>query len=225
MRILVVEDQFDIGAMMSDRLGRSGYVVDCVGTIADTLDALSAYDYPVVLLDRRLPDGDGLTILPRMRSLRPNIRVLMVTALRSLDDRVNGLDAGADDYLIKPFEADELLARIRASLRRPGAAPIPPVSLGALSFDLNLREAQVNGRPLILPKRELLLLETLMRRAGRAVAHSAIIDEIYGLDEQVQNDALKMLASRLRQRLRDSGAGVDIYATRSVGYLIAQARA
>lgn len=224
MKILVVEDQPDLGSMMTDRLGRSGYVVDHVSTIADTIDALRAYDYPVVLLDRRLPDGDGLTILPQMRSLRPNIRVLMVTALRSLDDRVNGLDAGADDYLIKPFEADELLARIRASLRRPGAGPIPSVSLGALRFDLNQREAYVNGRPLILPKRELLLLETLMRRAGRAVMHSTIIDEIYGLDEQVQNNALKMLASRLRQRLRDAGAGVDIYATRSVGYLIAPVR-
>ncbi|MEF3365121.1 response regulator transcription factor [Methylocystis sp. 9N] len=224
MKILVVEDQRDLGSMMRDRLGRSGYVVDCVGTIAETLEALRAYDYPVLLLDRRLPDGDGMNFLPQIRSLRPSIRVLMVTALRSIDDRINGLDAGADDYLVKPFAADELLARVRASLRRPGAVSIPTVSVGALSFDLNQREAYVNGRPLILPKRELLLLETLMRRAGRAVMHSTIIDEIYGLDEQVQNNALKMLASRLRQRLRDAGAGVDIYATRSVGYLIAPVR-
>ncbi|MGD9656708.1 MAG: response regulator transcription factor [Methylocystis sp.] len=224
MKILVVEDQPDLGSMMTDRLGRSGYIVDCVGTIAETLEALRAFDYPVVLLDRRLPDGDGMTVLPEIRSLRPSIRVLMVTALRSIDDRINGLDAGADDYLVKPFAADELLARVRATLRRPGAAPIPPVSLGALSFDLNRREAEVNGRPLNLRKRELLLLETLMRRAGRAVMHATIIDEIYGIDERVQNNALKMLVSRLRQRLKEASAGVEIYATRSVGYLITQAR-
>lgn len=224
MRILVVEDQVDIGKLIADRLAGAGYLVDRVGMIADAKEALYAYDYPILLLDRRLPDGDGLAFLPEIRALRPNIRVLMVTALRSLDDRVNGLDAGADDYLIKPFDLDELLARIRASLRRPGAAPMPPVTLGSLSFDLNLHEAQVEGRPLILHKRELLLLEALMRRAGRAVTHSAIIDQIYGLDEQVQNDALKMLVSRLRQKLREANAGVEIYATRSVGYLIAQAR-
>jgi two-component system, OmpR family, response regulator len=223
MRILVVEDQIDIGALMSDRLERSGYLVDCVGMIADAREALHAYDYPILLLDRRLPDGDGLDFLPEIRAVRPSIRVLMVTALRSLDDRVNGLDAGADDYLIKPFALDELLARIRASLRRPGAGPAPQVSLGALTFDLNLHEAHVNGRPLVLHKRELLLLETLMRRAGRAVIYPVIIDEIYGLDEQVQNDALKMLVSRLRQKLREANAGVEIYATRSVGYLIAKA--
>jgi len=224
MRILVVEDQVDMGALMSERLERSGYLVDRVGMIADAREALHAYDYPVLLLDRRLPDGDGLNFLPETRTLRPNIRVLMVTALRSLDDRVNGLDAGADDYLIKPFAPDELLARLRASLRRPGAAPIPPVLLGALSFDLNLHEAHVNSRPLVLHKRELLLLEILMRRAGRAVTYSGIIDEVYGLDEEVQNDALKMLVSRLRQKLREAEAGVEIYATRSVGYLIAPAR-
>jgi two-component system, OmpR family, response regulator len=224
MRILVVEDQVEIGALMADRLRGSGYLVDRVGMIADAREALHAYDYPVLLLDRRLPDGDGMDFLPEIRALRPNIRVLMVTALRSLDDRVNGLDAGADDYLVKPFALDELLARIRASLRRPGAGPMPAVSLGALSFDLNLHEAQVNGRPLILHKREILLLETLMRRAGRAVTYSVIIDEIYGIDEQVQNDALKMLVSRLRQKLREADAGVEIFATRSVGYLIARAR-
>lgn len=225
MRILVVEDQIDMAILMSDRLERSGYLVDRVGKIADALEALHAFDYPILLLDRRLPDGDGLDFLPEIRTLRPNIRVLMVTALRSLDDRVNGLDAGADDYLVKPFAPDELLARIRASLRRPGAAPIPPVVLGQLSFDLNLHDAQVRSRPLPLHKRELLLLETLMRRAGRAVTYTLILDEIYGLDEQVQNDALKMLVSRLRQKLRDADAGVEIYATRSVGYMIAQARA
>ena len=221
MRILVVEDQLDLGSMLAESLSSGGFVVDRASTIAETLEAVRSYDYPIVLLDRRLPDGDAICALKQIRSLRPSIRVLIVTALRSLDDRVSGLDAGADDYLTKPFATDESLARIRASLRRPGAGPIPLVSLGTLAFDFNLHEATVAGAPLRLRKRELLLLEALMRRAGRAVTHSAIIEDIYAADENVQNDALRMLVSRLRQRLRDAGAKVDIYSTKGVGYLIA----
>ncbi len=163
MRILIVEDQLDIASQIAERLGRSGYVADHVGTLADAIEAVKAHDYPVMLLDRRLPDGDGVSILPELRLTRPGIRVLVVTALRSIDDRVDGLDAGADDYLTKPFDADELLARIRASLRRPGGAIVPPVEMAALSFDLNAREAFVEGEPFIAPKREMLLLEALVR--------------------------------------------------------------
>jgi DNA-binding response OmpR family regulator len=221
VRILIVEDQLDLGSMMAASLSTNGFVVDRASTIAETLESVRAYDYPIVLLDRRLPDGDAIRALKDIRSLRPNIRVLIVTALRGLDDRISGLDAGADDYLTKPFATDELLARIRASLRRPGAGPIPVASIGALTFNFNLHEATVAGKSLNLRKRELMLLEVLMRRAGRAVTHAAIIEEIYAADETVQNDALRMLVSRLRQRLREASAKVDIYSTKGVGYLIA----
>jgi two-component system OmpR family response regulator len=221
VRILVVEDQLELGSMLAESLSIGGFVVDRASTIGDTLEAVRSYDYPIVILDRRLPDGDAICAIKHIRMLRPNIRVLVLTALRSLDDRISGLDAGADDYLTKPFATDELLARIRASLRRPGAGPVPLASLGSLTFDFNLHEATVCGAPVRLRKRELLLLEALMRRAGRAVTHSAIIENIYAADEVVQTDALRMLVSRLRQRLREAGAGVDIYSTKGVGYLIA----
>lgn len=225
MRILIVEDQPEMASLMAERLTRSGYVADNVGTLEDAIEALRQYDYPMILLDRRLPDGDGVSILQLVRSTKPNTRVLLVTALRSIDERINGLDAGADDYLTKPFDADELLARIRAILRRPGGERVPPVTLGDLTFDLNQHEAFVHGRPFLVSKRELLLLEALLRRAGRAVKHSTLISEIYGLDDVVQVDALKMSVSRLRQRLKDCRAGVEIHTLRGIGYLIERSRA
>ncbi len=225
MRILIVEDQPEMASLVADRLSQSGYVVDSVGTLAEAIEALKQYDYPMILLDRRLPDGDGVSILQMVRSMKPSIRVLLVTALRSIDERINGLDAGADDYLTKPFDVDELLARVRAILRRPDNALVPPVALGDLSFDLNLHEAFIRGQPFFVSKRELLLLESLLRRAGRAVKHGTLISEIYGLNDSVQIDALKMSVSRLRQRLKDCGAGVEIHTLRGIGYLIERSRA
>ena len=113
MRILIVEDQPDLGSNIVERLARSGYYADQVGTLAEALEAVRANDYPLMLLDRRLPDGDGASILPEVRKVRPNVRVLVVTAMCSIDDKIDGLDAGADDYLTKPFNANELLARIQ----------------------------------------------------------------------------------------------------------------
>ncbi|PWB81383.1 MAG: two-component system response regulator [Methylocystaceae bacterium] len=225
MRILIVEDQYEMAKLIADRIGDAGYVSDHVGDIPNALEALRAHDYPLMLLDRRLPDGDAIEALSTIRRIRPEIRILLVTALHSTSDKIDGLDAGADDYLAKPFDADELLARIRASLRRPGGRPLPLVIVGDLSFDLNSREAFVAGEPLLLHKREMLLLETLVRRTGRAVTHDTLIEEIYGLSGTVQFDALKMLVSRVRQRLKESRAGAEIYTARGIGYLIRTARA
>jgi two-component system, OmpR family, response regulator len=225
MRILIVEDQLDLAEQLSELLADTGYATDQVGTLAEGLEAIASHDYPLVLLDRRLPDGDGVSILPTIRAARPGIRVVVVSALRSLDDRVNGLDAGADDYLTKPVDSNELLARIRASLRRPGGMDHPPVSVADLSFDLNRCEACVKGEPLSATKREMLLLEALVRRAGRAVTHHALMEQIYGLEENVQSDALKMLVSRLRQRLKERDAGVEIHSARGVGYMLAKSGA
>ncbi|PWB79478.1 MAG: two-component system response regulator [Methylocystaceae bacterium] len=220
MRILIVEDERELAALLSERMREDGFVTDRVTTAVAALDAIRDYDYPIVLLDRRLPDGDGVSIIPEARRLRPMIRILVVSALRNIDNRVEGLDAGADDYLTKPFDATELLARVRASLRRPGSAPLPPVVVGDLTFDVNTREASIAGRPLLLFKREALLLESLMRRAGRVVTHATLIEELYGFDEAAQSSALKTLASRLRRRLEADGARADVQSVRGVGYLI-----
>lgn len=208
---------------LSVRLGRSGFIADHVGALDEARAALTCHRYGLVLLDRRLPDGDGLELLPEMRRLQPGIRVLVLTACETVSDRICGLDAGADDYLAKPFDLDELMARIRACLRRPSGESTPPVIVGLLSFDLATREVSVGGRPVVLHRRELALLETLARNAGRIVLRDTLHEEVYGFDDDVQGNALNILVSRLRKRLQDLDAGVDIHAARGIGYMLTRA--
>jgi len=179
--------------------------------------------YGLVLLDRRLPDGDGLSLLSAVRAKQPGAPVILLTALDRLDDKVHGLDAGADDYLTKPFFNDELMARIRAALRRPGADPAVAQTCGRLRFDPRSREASICDEPLALKRRELLVLEALIRRAGRVVQRDALIDAVYGMDDEVQPKALDSHVSRLRKRLAERSAEVVIHPVRNVGYLMRQA--
>jgi len=183
MRILLVEDHEELAHQLRRRLKRSGFAVDQVDTIRDALQALESCSYAVAVVDRRLPDGDGISILPAIRRRQPGSRVLMLTALDAVDERISGLDAGADDYLTKPFDLDEMMARIRASLRRPGGDTSPPVLVGALAFDLSARTVSVAGKPAVFHQRELALLEGLVRRAGRIVARDTLLSEIWGFDD------------------------------------------
>jgi two-component system, OmpR family, response regulator len=224
MRILIVEDQPEIALLMTERLRKAGFDADQVGAAQDAMQALQSVGYAAMLLDRRLPDGDGVAIIPQARNIQPRMRVLLVTAMREIDQRVAGLEAGADDYLTKPFAPDELVARIRACMRRSDMIALPAISVGNLSFDPNTQEAFVDGAPLLLPKTSLLLLGALMRRAGRAVTYPALIDEVYGDDEPERIGALKMLVMRLKQRLGERQARVEIHAPRGIGYIIREAR-
>ncbi|MBG0791998.1 response regulator transcription factor [Methylocystis sp. H62] len=222
MRILLLEDNKELAGRLARRIRSAGFIVDHMDTIESAALAVADCPYAVALLDRRLPDGDGLELIPRIREKQPGIRILMLTALDAVDDRIEGLDAGADDYLTKPFNLDEMMARIRASLRRPGGGRAPPVTLGRLSFDFNARVVTVSERPIVLLRRELKLLEALLRRAGRIVPREALVDAVYGLDDEVQPHALTTLASRLRARLQELDAGVELHAVRGVGYMIAR---
>lgn len=223
MRVLIVEDQAEIAALLAEKVLHAGFAADIVGAVAEARAAIEARDYSVMLLDRRLPDGDGVSIIRSVREGRPNMRVLMLTAMRGIDEMIDGLDAGADDYLTKPFDPEELMARIRAVLRRPGPQTAPSVRVGALAFELDEQSGFVNGRLFLAPKLELILLGALMRRAGLAVTRAALLEEIYGGQGADQADALKMLIHRLRQRLKNQGAKADIHAARGIGYLIRSA--
>jgi two-component system OmpR family response regulator len=224
MRILLVEDNKELASRLARRIKSSGFFVDHVESIEGATTALDECLYSVALVDRRLPDGDGLSLIPRIRDKQLSARILMVTALDAVDDRIEGLDAGADDYLTKPFNLDEMMARIRASLRSAGGEQTPPVRIGALSFDLDARTVIVSGRPVVLLRRELALLEALVRRAGRIVPREALVDAIYGLDDDVQPHTLTTLASRLRARLQELHAGVEIHSARGLGYMIVKAK-
>ncbi|OAI30656.1 two-component system response regulator [Methylosinus sp. R-45379] len=222
MRILLVEDQSELAGEIRRRMRRDGFAVDHVGSVGDALEALRAHSYAVAMLDRRLPDGDGLAIVPEIRRRQPGSRVLVLSALDAVDERINGLDAGADDYLTKPFDLDEMMARIRAALRRPGADSAPPIRVGALEFDLGTRAVAIDGRPAVFHHRELALLEGLVRRAGRVAEREALASEIWGFDEPVQSHALTIIVSRVRARLQKLEARVDIHMVRGVGYFLCE---
>ena len=220
MRILLVEDHAALANQVVLRIERAGYGVDRVDTIERAVGALDDCAYALALLDRRLPDGDGISLIRRIRVKQPGMRILMLSALDAVDDRIDGLEAGADDYLTKPFSLDEMVARIRAHLREHAAERAPPIEIGALSFDVEQRSVSVAGRFVLFSRRELILLETLMRRANCVVSRETLLSQLYGHDLKVADHALTSLVSRLRARLAELATGVEIYSARSLGYII-----
>jgi len=222
MRILLVEDDPDLSRALQSGLERQGVVADVVGSLAEAALALRE---PVhqLLLDRQLPDGDGAGFVATARALRPNIAVIMLTAKGTLSDKVEGLDVGADDYLVKPVAIEELMARIRAVSRRPSAMVTPSLRLGNFEFDFESLQAQVDGQLLTLPRRQVLVLQALAMRQGRTVTRSALEAAVYGFDDEIQSNALDAHISKLRKALQQAGAGVEIHVIRGVGYLLAEA--
>ncbi|QWF16597.1 response regulator transcription factor [Lysobacter capsici] len=220
MRILLVEDELEMASLLRAALHRHGILIDH----APTLDLGGRYaargGYDAIVLDRRLPDGDGQSLLPQLRAAGDGTPVIMLTARDELCDRVAGLNAGADDYLGKPFAVEELVARLRALLRRPSPMEIDLVRVGGLSFDLGHCEATVGDRRLELPRRELLALEALLRRTGRTVLRSSLERAVFGMDEDIQSNALDTHICRLRKKLSEADAGVEICGIRGVGYLL-----
>ena len=223
MRILLVEDEAGMAAAMGAVLEREGYVVDQVTSLAELHEAARLAVSDVVLLDRTLPDGDGITAIDDIRRFNPGVPVIVISARSEIDDRVAGLDIGADDYLAKPFAMEEMLARIRAVRRRPAALPHQQIRLGELVYDMGNDEALVRGVRLDLPRRELRVLAALMRRRGRTVLRGALEEAVYGFDDEIQSNTLDSHVSRLRKRLSEADAEVEIHAIRGVGYLLREA--
>jgi two-component system OmpR family response regulator len=220
MRLLLAEDEMEMASVLILALRNHDLIVDHVATLAAAQEAIRLTIYDALLLDRHLPDGDGLALVTWMRRGGKAVPAIMLTAQGDLGDRVEGLDAGADDYLAKPFAIEELMARLRAVLRRPGVIETQKLRLGVLQLDLLNREAVVHERRLELPRRELLVLEALMRRAGRTVERGTLQEEVYGMDDEIQSNALDAHVSRLRRKLDDVAAGVEIHTIRGIGYLM-----
>ncbi|WP_375785887.1 response regulator [Bradyrhizobium sp. Pha-3] len=220
MRVLLVEDQPDMVAALRAALARHDMLVDHAPDLLEAEAIAAAGSYDAIVLDRQLPDGDGLSLIPKLRASGNTVPVLVLTARGELADRISGLDSGADDYLGKPFAFEELLARLRALLRRPANVQQDAARIGRLSFDFTHREASVDGRPLEMPRRERLVLETLLHRMGRMVQRSALMEAVYGLDDEVQPNALDTHVSRLRRRLAEADAGVTINGVRGLGYVL-----
>jgi two-component system, OmpR family, response regulator QseB len=219
MRVLLVEYHPALREMVAGHLARRGFAVDAVARAREAHAALAGVAYDGLLLDLDLPDADGMTVLSAVRTgAAGNLPVLLVTARDALEDRVRGLNAGADDYIVKPFDLVELEARLRAVLRRPGTRDSPSLRVGALSFDPASRQASVNGVVLDLARRETDLLEQLLRAAGRTVVKDALEERLYSFGESVTPNALEAVVSRLRKRLANAAGGVRIETKRGIGY-------
>ena len=220
-RILLVEDDPALAREIVRALERDQWPIDHVASLGEAFEAVIQFPYRAILLDRRLPDGDGIGLIPAAKSRASPPAIIFLTARDDITDRVEGLDAGADDYLVKPFALQELLARLRAACRRPLAGAQPePVEIGRLLFDPATREVRIAGRPLALPRRELALLELLVRRSGRVVQRTHLDSELYGFEAEVSANALEALVSRLRRRLEDAQAGLQLRTIRGVGYML-----
>lgn len=220
MRVLLVEDEVRLADTLSFVLRKERFIVDQVGGVAEAREAAAMAEFDLVLLDRTLPDGEGLALVPILRARNPGIHIIVLSARGAVEDRVAGLDEGADDYLVKPFSIDEMLARIRAVRRRPAELQDEEIRAGSVVFDLSNEEVKVNGARIDLPRRELRVLATLMKRRGRTVLRESLEQAVFAFDDEIQSNTLDSHISRLRRRLRGSDAGIEIHAIRGVGYLL-----
>lgn len=222
MRVLLVEDNERLTALLAEGLRRAGWQADGVGTLEAAEAALASGDYDVVVLDRGLPDGDGLDLVRSLR-LRPGAPpVLVMTARGSAAEVCQGLDLGADDYIVKPVSLAELISRLNVARRR-GTRSVAPLSLGALSYDPVTRAMTVRDAPFDPPPRERDLLEVLLRAAPRPVAKQVLEGRLAGLDRAVQPNAIEVCVHRLRSRLATAESGIVIQTVRGLGYRLAPA--
>ena len=222
MRLLLVEDNERFAGLLKRGLAAVGFVVDVMLTARDAVAALRENRFEIVVLDLGLPDADGLDVLGEMRHREDATPVLILTARGSLDARVLGLQSGADDYLVKPFALEELIARLQALLRRPGNLLGVTLKLGNIALDTVARQVLVGDQPIVFSAREISVLEQLLRRSGRVVAKNLLADNIYGLSQEVGSNAVEVYVHRLRKHLAEVGARVQIHTLRGVGYLIAE---
>ena len=222
MRLLVVEDNQDLAQLVAKGLKAAGFDADVVGSAGEARTALTTTRYAAAVLDLGLPDGDGLSILQEMRRREDPTPVLVLTARSGVNDRVRGLRSGADDYLVKPFALEELVARLQALLRRPGQLLGSSLRIANLALDTETRQVFVDDKPQILSAREAAVLEVLLRRTGRVVPKKLVEDHIFGFAGDVMSNAVEVYIHRLRRQLAARGAKVMIHTIRGVGYLIAE---
>lgn len=222
MRVLLIEDNADFAGLLAEGLDRRGIASDAARDLKSASMFLDATRYDALVLDLGLPDGDGVEFLQSLPEVRPP--ALILSARGALEERVLGLDAGADDYLVKPAEIEEIAARLRAIVRRPGAREPAALSAGPLTLDAATREVRFEDAPIAFGRKETEFLELLMRRAGKVVARESLESVIYGMDEAVTPNALDALASRVRRRLGEAGAEDILHTVRGVGYFIGEGR-
>ena len=225
MRILLVEDRQAIREMIADHLRERGFAVDAVDCGERALAAAHVAPVDAVVLDLGLPDTDGMQLLAALRAAQADVPAIIVTARDGVDDRLLGLNSGADDYIVKPFNLLELEARLRAVLRRAGSRRETRYTLGGVTFDTVTREAVAFGKPLDLTRREAALLEELLRVPGQVITKDRLEDRLYALEDAGSANALEAAVSRLRRKLSSAHAALSIETKWGIGYRLIEAEA
>lgn len=201
MRILLIEDDAPLASALMCFLKTRGFVCECAGSLAAARALLPAAHWAAVLLDWQLPDGEGLSLLPALRRSLPDSPVIVLTARDQISDRIRGLDAGADDYLVKPFDAEELLARLRAVERRRSSSDSAVLQLPGLVIDLSCTMVLVNGQPVEITAKEWALLRVLALRPDRIHRRESLQDALYGFDAETSSNTLEVFISNLRRKI------------------------
>ena len=220
MRILLVEDNARLSALIGDALKANGFAIDTAALAADAETALASTSYDAIVLDLGLPDADGMTVLTTARRRGLTAPVLILTARDGAQDTIDGLNGGADDYMHKPFAMDELVARLRALLRRPSQMLGAVIREGNMALDCAQRSVRIDGERVDLSRREFAALELLLRRNGRVVAKADMEESFYGQGEEVASNAVEVLIHRVRKKLTAAGASAEIHTLRGIGYLL-----
>ena len=223
MRILLVEDDISLAETLAEAITDQRYVVDIALDGESALDYIKSLDYDLLLLDVMLPDLNGVDLCQKLRSQGHQMPILMITALDTVRDKITGLDAGADDYIIKPVDLGELFARIRALLRRGSTSAPPILEWGKLQFDPSTYEVSYSDKPIHLTPKEYSLLELLLRNGRKVLSRSVIIDRIWSLEEPPEEDTVKVHIRGLRQKLKRAGASSDFIETvHGLGYRLSK---
>jgi DNA-binding response OmpR family regulator len=223
MRILVVEDDIQLAEMLAEALSDRQHVVDIVKDGATAWEWVNALEYDLIVLDVTLPQLDGISFCQRLRSSNSYLPVLMLTARDTIADKITGLDAGADDYVVKPFDLQELMARIRALLRRGSSAVTSTLSWGGLRLNQSTYEVTYEAHPLHLTPKEFALLEVLISSGRRVLSRSGIIERIWSMEESPTEETVKSHIRGLRQKLKAAGAPEDLIETvHGLGYRLKQ---
>lgn len=220
MRILLVEDNERLSEAIKDSLYKAGFEVDAVFEGEEALSVARHQLYDTIILDLGLPDIDGMKVLEALRDQKNTVPVLVLTARDALSDKISGLNSGADDYMIKPFDVDELIARIKALLRRPSQATDTVIKLNNLSFDTINRYAQIEEKIIDLSRRELDLLEQLIHATNKVVTKKSIEQRIYSYGETGSANSIEILVHRLRKKLADQSADIEIHTLKGIGYMM-----
>jgi len=218
VRLLLAEDNKNLSGWLAKALRQSGYAVDCMYDGGDADHVLLTQQYDAVILDLNLPTMGGLEVLRRLRRRGSPIPVLILTARAEIDDRVQGLNVGADDYLPKPFDLAELEARLKALIRRAQGSACPQLTLDPLEYETVGRLFRLHGKPLVLRPREHAVLEVLMLRAGKVVSKDMLYEKIFNLDAETNPDAVEIYIHRVRKKL--AGSGVTVVTMRGLGYVL-----